>query len=229
MAFIQTRRVGFGELLSESFAVLAAIRRELAIYFGIFLAVGLFSDFVGPPFDSVIGFAAFFGYFAAQYWLYRAALTSLGVSFDARYKIFSFFFMAILIGIAVSLASNFFLIPGLLLAAKWVMAPSFLVAEDRNLAEALGDGWNASNGNFGPILGAFTVMSFVWLFAFGLLLTLGALVSEAITGRVGAGAGVSGLEWMLFHIYPVLLLGLSVAAYRALADDVNADIVSVFE
>ena len=74
MAFIQTKRAGMGELLTGTFAHLALIWREIAVYFGVFLVIGLISDalFASPdlaPLTAIIGLAAIPAYFAGQYWL----------------------------------------------------------------------------------------------------------------------------------------------------------------
>lgn len=228
MAYIQTRRVTVGELMSATFAQLSAIRRELGIYFGAFFAAALLADFIEPLRD-VISIAAIIGYFAGQYWLYRAALRASGMVVDPRFKGFSLFFMAVILFWPIMIAMNFLLIPGLLLAAKWVMAPAFLVGEERNLFEAIGDSWSASTGNTLALTGAFTIICFIWL---GVAVILGGLsggMSEVLGGiHLSAGETANAFEWLAFHFLPVLLMGLSVAAYRALADSDNS-LVAVFE
>ena len=70
-----------------------------------------------------------------------------GVVVDPRFKGFSLFFMAMILIWPIMIGLNFLLVPGLLLAAKWVMAPAFLVSEERDLFQASGDSWRASSGN----------------------------------------------------------------------------------
>ena len=71
MAFIQTKRAGMGELLTGTFAHLALIWREIAVYFGVFLVIGLISDalFASPdlaPLTAIIGLTAIPAYFAVN-------------------------------------------------------------------------------------------------------------------------------------------------------------------
>ncbi len=227
MAFIQTKRAGMGELLTGTFAHLALTWREIAVYFGVFLVIGLISDalFASPdlaPLTAIIGLAAIPAYFAGQYWLYRAAFKRLGAQYDPRFKAFSMFFMAVILVFPISVGMNLAFVPGLILAAKWVMAPSFLVAQERSLLGAMGDAWHASSGNSWQLTGAFTVLCAIWSVAFSLLVTL-----IRIGDTVGP-ARINAFEWLTFHILPVLLLGLSVAAYRLLAED-DTSLVEVFE
>ncbi|MEO0907797.1 MAG: hypothetical protein AAFY07_09745 [Pseudomonadota bacterium] len=227
MAFIQTKRAGMGELLTGTFAHLALIWREIAVYFGVFLVIGLISDALNSspdlaPLTAIIGLAAIPAYFAGQYWLYRAAFKRLGAQYDPRFKVFSMFVMAVILGLAISIGMNFLIVPGLILAAKWVMAPSFLVAQERSFFDAMGDAWHASSGNSWQLTGAFTVLCVIWSVAFSFLVTL-----IRIGDTVGP-ARINAFEWLTFHILPVLLLGLSVAAYRLLAED-DTSLVEVFE
>ena len=234
MAFIQTKRAGMGELLTGTFAHLALIWREIAVYFGVFLVIGLISDALNSspdlePFSVIIGLAAIPAYFAGQYWLYRAAFKRLGAQYDPRFKAFSMFFMAVILVFPISVGMNLAFVPGLILAAKWVMAPSFLVAQERSLFGAMGDAWHASSGNSWQLTGAFTVLCAIWSVAFSLLVTLISLLVTLIRiGDTGGSARINAFEWLTFHILPVLLLGLSVAAYRLLAED-DTSLVEVFE
>ena len=214
MAYVQTRQVTVGELISGSFEQLAAIKRELAIYFGAFFAAGLIADLI-DPLQGPIGLASIIGYFVGQYWLYRVALRNAGVMIDDRWKVFALFGMAVILFFPIVIGLNLLIVPGLLLAAKWVMAPSFLVAEERDLFQAMGYSWRASENNLVSLTLAFFVLCMIWMFA---ALILGGLASAF--SSVMAGLGV--------HVLPVMLMGLSVAAYRALAE-ADKSIVAVFE
>ena len=143
MAFIQMKRAGMGELLTGTFAHLSLIWREIAVYFGVFLVIGMIAEALNSspdiaPLTAIISLAAIPAYFAGQYWLYRAAFKRLGAQYDPRFKAFSMFFMAVILGFAIFIGLNFVIVPGLFLAAKWVMAPSFLVAQERSFFDAMG-------------------------------------------------------------------------------------------
>ncbi len=227
MAYIQDRRVEVGELLSGTFAELGRIKKELAVYFGVFLIAGLLADLIEPVRGGV-GAAAFFGYFAGQYYLYRAVMRSGGggppIEYDPGFKVFSLFFMACVLIFPISIGANFFIIPGILLAAKWIMAPAFLVSEEMNLFDAIGASWRASSGNTLALSAVFTIIFVVWMFVFG----IGSNLLGGLGDRVGSGEGPNTFGWLLLHLLPVFLIGLSVSAYRALSDREN-DYLSVFE
>lgn len=224
MAYVQNRQVNVGELLTGTFHELTGIKRELAIYFGAFLVVGIITDVLGFA-QGPLNFLAFLAYFAAQYWLYRAALKQAGIVYDDRFKVFSMLFMALLLTVPLYIAFAFIVVPGVLLASKWIMAPAFLVAEEMNLFEALGGSWRASENNLGAIAGAFTVICVIWL---GLFVVLGGILSVLSGAAFGSPGGANGLSWVVIHILPVLLLGLSVSAYRALSNTEDS-LVAVFE
>jgi len=122
MAYVQTRQVRAGQLISGSFGELVAIKRELAIYFGLFLAAGFLSDTAGA-FGWPITLATSVGYFIGQYWLFRAALGQPGMGSNAPMLTLSLFGMALLLGFGLYVGFSIFVIPGILLGAKWIMAP----------------------------------------------------------------------------------------------------------
>ena len=228
MAYIQTRQVTVGELMNGTFAQVFAIRRELGIYFAAFFAAGLLVDFI-EPLRGPIGLAATVGYFAGQYWLYREALRRSGVVVDPRFKGFSLFFMAMILIWPIMIGMNFLVIPGLLLAAKWVMAPAFLVSEERDLFQAIGDSWRASSGNTLALTGAFTILCLIWFAVVGVSGAIAGGLSSALGGvNLGSAGEANAFQWLAIHLLPVLLLGLSVTAYRALADT-DDSLVAVFE
>ncbi|MEM7779894.1 MAG: hypothetical protein AAF697_05825 [Pseudomonadota bacterium] len=224
MAYVQTRQVSVGELFSGTFDVLRLAKREVAIYCGVFLIVGLIADFV-EALRPLISVVAYFGYFAAQYWLYRKVLELSGIPYDPSFKFFSMFFLAHLLGIILMFGWNLFLIPGILLGAKWIMAPTILVAEDRNLFQAMGDSWNASSNNLVALSIAYAVLAVGWMLFYAFIVGMVA----GLTGiAAGGGGNLSAIGWVGFHLLPIVLMGLSVTAYRALGDQDNS-LVAVFE
>lgn len=229
MAYYQDRQTSVGELLNGTFRELLAIRRELAIYFAVFFVVGLLTDLVSPI-RGVSAFAAFCGYFVGQYWLYREALTRAGITVDERFKVFSLFFMAVLLAFPISIGFNIFYLPGILLASKWIMAPTFLVAERDDLFKAMGNSWRASENNMWSIAGAFTVLTILWVFIFmvSIALAAGYEILLGTLGSFGTQLENSSVFWLGIHTFPVLLLGLSISAYRALGDD-ETSVAKVFE
>ena len=217
MGYVQERRADVGELLGGTFATLKRARRELAIYFGAFFAVGLLSE-TSSTLGGILALVAFVGYFLGQYWLYQAMLRDAGLLQDEGMRVFGLFIMALLLFIPVVIGLNALLVPGLVLIAKWVMAPSYLVARKRNVFEALGESWRASEGNMWQLALATFLLGVIWMIAFVIL--------SAIGGALGGGSN-GPFGWLAIHLLPVLLMGLSVSAYRRLGGD-GAELREVF-
>lgn len=229
MAYFQDRQTDVGTLINGTFQTLLGIRREVGFYFGAFLIAGLIVD-IFEPLRGLVSVLTFLGYFAAQYWLYREALSKAGIAYDQRFKVFSFFGMAFILIFPIYFGFAFLVVPGVLLASKWIMAPTFLVAEEEDLFTSIGGSWKASQNNLWPIAGAFTVITIIWMVGFVVLAALAAAY-KALIGMGGlevATGETTAIEWAAIHLLPVLLLGLSVTAYRELAGT-DKDLVAVFE
>ncbi|MGB3166659.1 MAG: hypothetical protein WBA68_07795 [Alteraurantiacibacter sp.] len=217
MSYVQAKRADVGELLGGTFAALKRARKELAIYFGAFFAIGLFAG-TSSTLGGLLAIGAFIGYFVGQYWLYQAMLRYAGLLQDERMRVFGLFFMALLLVIPVLVGLNFLFVPGVILVAKWVMAPAYLVAKPRNLFEALGESWRASDGNTVALALTVFVLGLIWVLAFVVL---------AAIGEIFGGSDEGSFGWLAIHLLPVFLMGLSVTAYRRLVGD-GAELREVF-
>ena len=202
-----------GELVPGAFATLGAIKRELAIYFLVFGGLNLVEE-VMPGIPVIVGFVL---YWLGHYLLFQALMRENGWLEDDRKRVFRFFGMACLIAIAIAIGLNFLIIPGIILGAKWIMAPAFLVARDRGVFAALGDSWEASSGNTMHLSLAYAIIGGAW--ALGLAM-LGAVVDGTSAKSIVIGT--------YFHFLPVLMMGLSIYAYGVLAQPSNS-LVEVFE
>lgn len=227
MAYVQTRHVDLGELLGGTFRELASIPRELAIYLGVVLVAGILAD-LSPVAMGLIAVIATIAYFPGQYYLYRAALADSGLMVEWNLKVFGFAGIGLILIWPIMIGFNFFYIPGLLLAAKWVMAPSFFVAENRTFFDAIGDSWSASRDNLLSLSLAFAILAVIWSigFVFVVAVSVNFNVASLTGGQPGSGLGALG--WVYMHILPILLMGLSITAYRSLAQTDNS-LVEVFE
>ncbi len=222
MSYLQEKRANVIDLLAGSFRELALVRKELAAYFVIFAAMLLLpTRWVGYSFSLASPLIIILGYFVAQYWLYQAMLRKAGMLQDGKWRLAEFFGMAIVLIIPISIGLNLFFIPGLILIAKWIMAPTYLVARKRNLIQAIGESWNASSENTLYLTIAVSVMCMIWGLSFGII---AAIVGLADMMDVVAG---DDLFWVWIHVLPVLLAGLSVSAYRQLSDE-TASLTEVF-
>lgn len=218
MSFSEKKQVNVIQLMGGAFSEFGAIGKEVAIYFVGFAAI-MFLPIYTVEFGWIFMLLAFLLYFPAQYYLYRTMLAKAGMLKDDGWRVIEFFVMALVLIIPISIGFNIFWIPGLILVAKWLMAPTYLVAGERNLFEAIGDGWRASDGNTLNLTIAVVLMGVVWTIA------AVPLVLFWTAANAGQSVMVSMLLWM--HIAPVLLAGLSVSAYRQLSDD-TAKLSEVF-
>ncbi|MEL7196870.1 MAG: hypothetical protein AAGL10_01005 [Pseudomonadota bacterium] len=233
MAYIQDRRVTTGELINGTFINLAAIKRPLAMYFGFFFVAGLIGS-VSSFLSALAAIPLFVAYFAGQYFLYRAILGSdinvAGLGSDDALKVLGFFLMAVLLSIPLYFSMFFLIVPAILLGAKWVMAPSFLAAEDMNFIEAIGASWRASGGNLVSIALAYTVMWLIWIAFITALSAVGGGFETALNSIAGISRSSLGVaaSSIIMHSLPVLLMGLSATAYKSLSDQ-SESLVAIFE
>ncbi len=229
MAYIQERRVSTGELINGTIRELAGIKRPLAYYFGFFFVAGFLTGF-SSALSTLAAIPLFFAYFAGQYYLYRQALGGRDFSSDDIGSVLGFLLLAVMLAIPLYFSVFFLVVPAILLGAKWVMAPAYYVAEDVNVIEAIGASWNRSNGNLGSLALTFFLIWLIWL-AFGT--AAGALTGglqgalQVVGGTSRSSVGV-GLSSVVLHVLPVLLMGLSVSAYKALNDPAES-LVAIFE
>jgi hypothetical protein len=209
---LNTTKLTPGELITAAFAELKESRREVLIYLGGFLFLEIAAATAPGPLRIVGGaggLVAFGAYFVGQYLLYRLMLRRAGfVSTDGRMRIFRFIALAIVIGFALMFAVYLFVIPAIILAARWITAPCVLVASERGLFDTLGDSWKATSGNTLPLSLAFTAMFLIFMVLSVAISTLEA----ALDGMAGSNVTIS----IGYHFLPLLLMGLSVATYRRL-------------
>ena len=221
MELPQQRKVALGDLLTSAFGVLGGIKPALGLYFAAFLAIAILSEISALGRDN-LSVPSAIAYFFAHYYLYREALKARGIAYDDAFKIISFVFMAAFLGVAIQLGTVLLIIPGILIAAKTIMAPAFLVAEKLNVFEAIGASWRTSGGNTITLSLAFAIVFVAWMFV---VLGFGAI------GTVLDNSGFAGsktLEQIVIHVLPVMLMGVSIGSYQALNDSENS-LVAVFE
>ncbi|MEO9463237.1 MAG: hypothetical protein ABJ242_10935 [Marinomonas sp.] len=180
------------------------------------MAADRYLDLLNP----IIVLVTFVAYFYAQNRLYQILLRNSGVPVPPGLRTFRLLGMALVIGIALSFASNFFILPALVLGAKWIMAPSVLVANAKSgIFSALGESWTASDGNTLQLTLAFAAVFSFWAI---LIIAIG-----SITDATNLAAGYNFFTALTIYILPIFMMGLSVAAFRQLTSG-TADIAEVF-
>lgn len=198
-----------GELLAGTFSELASIPVPLLIYIAVFFLLGILQTSAGNL-SGLASLTAMFLYFVGQYALYRILLRRAKmIEIDGPFRVFRFIGMALLLSIPIFIGFNFFLLPAVFLVAKWVMAPAYLVAGKKGVIESIGNSWSTSDGS------SFSLSLVVFLLAivFAIVILLAALLDEF----VGIGSSTIPLVVVaVLHAYPLLLMGLSITAYRGL-------------
>lgn len=223
MTFTEGKTISVGEALSGTFEVLATAKHEIGLYFLVFAGLGALqtgADRYLELLTPIILLATFVLYFYAQNRLYQILLRRSGVPVPPGLRTFRLLGMALVIGIALSFASNFFLIPALILGAKFVMAPSFLVANTNSgIFSAMGESWSASDGSTLQLTLAFTIVFLIWA---ALIIAVG-----AFTDATDLAAGYNFFTAFTIYVLPILMMGLSVASFRRLNGGVG-EIADVF-
>lgn len=223
MSFTQGKTITVGEALSGTFEALATAKREIGLYFLMFAGLSALQMAAGNYFDlltPIIALVTFVLYFYAQNRLYQVMLSRSGVTVHPGLRTFRFLGMALVIGIALSFASNIFIIPAIILGAKWIMAPSVLVANTKSgIFSAMGESWTASDGSTLQLSLAFMAVFLIW----------GALIVAmgAFTEAADLAAGYNFFTALTIYVLPIMMMGLSVAAFRKLNGGVD-EIADVF-
>jgi hypothetical protein len=223
VAYIPDRKINFGDALGSSFAQLMLIKREIGIYLAVFsgfaLLMWVVDEFLSPL-SGIVNLGGFVLYFYAQYRLYQELLRANGINVDDRVRVVGFIGLALMIGLALLVSVYLLIVPALILGAKWIMAPVYMVAGQRGVIQAMGDSWQASRGNTLHLTLTYTAIWVIWALVFG-------PVSGAfeVLGGAGLRNAVTSLLW---HALPLVLMGFAMTAYKQLSDDTDP-LTSVFE
>lgn len=181
----------------------------MAAYLASVLALGCISEFGPSPFNLMASPLLLVAYFGGLYLLFEAMLRRTGATGPRRY--FQFAGLAFVVFVGVLFGLNVFLVPGLVLAARWMLAPSLLVGNGSGIIEALGNSWYLTRGNTKTLTLAVMILVAVPL-------TSWIMLDDA---DFSDGAKIM-IGWSMFHVANVLLAGFSVAVFRLLRAEVSA-------
>ena len=205
------REASFGALVSLTLANLRAIWRELLAYLAVVAVFAFVAPVSGGGGAPIIGFLF---YFAGQYWLYRRLMITRGLQQSQRIHIFAFVGLAVLLFFPIIFGLTLLLVPGLFLVARWIAAPSFIVARGENAFRGAINSWNAVRGHSVKLM-AILVLMFVGVSMLG-------SVTNGLEWVVGSGNayGEAGpLDVIEMQLIPLLMLGLSVATFELLGPE----------
>jgi len=238
------RNVSFGELVNATFGELGDNRTIVLIYLAIAVPLGTMSglfgeeaqtvDMFGFPVESMLPFAGLGGGAMAAltglvvlvlgvlltYWLYAALLERQPAPEFRRFWAFILVYILSILGIA--LATLALIVPGIIVAVRWVPLLPALLARDEPLMDSFSTSWQLTSGSSWPIFGValvLIVVSIVVSAVFELAASLaGGVGSFGASVFTAAGESITGLLFTVF----------AVATWRSLADD-SAEAAAVFE
>jgi hypothetical protein len=195
-------------LVSRSFENLWAIRLQVAVY----LSGVAFFAFAMPLLGSgITGGGGFALYLFGQYWLFQTLLKRRGLLETQAFHIVAFFALAAVLIIPILLGLAALLLPGLFLVARWIAAPAFVAGRGEGAFAAADSSYQTVRGHTAKIAGIVVMMALITS-AFGTL-TAG---FDGLLAGVDAYRTAKPLDVIGVHLFPLMLLGLSVAVYELL-------------
>jgi hypothetical protein len=203
------RKLGIGEAMAGTVRVLRDHTLPVAIYVVALAGLGVASDLVlpnGPMFlDSIAGFFA--GYFLYDHILKSEGMTApdrTGTSFG------SYLGVSILSGLGLILGLLLFVVPGLILAARWTIAAPLVVAHGMGATEAMRESWELTRAS------QWQLVLLYFLYGAILVLAMAALgFSAAFTsGEESLGLTI-GLN-LLAQVFGASAIAIAVAVMREL-------------
>lgn len=226
--------LSFGQVVRGTVETATANVSALAIYVAVLTGVGAASELVplawfnrvsdeSEPLATLqtfsglgvglAGIAIFLAGLVAQYFLWEAMLRNAGLAKGiGRHRYLAFIGQSILIVVASMFGYVLLVVPGLIMTARWSLAPALLVTSDLGVIEAMRRSWETVRGNSTPVI--------LVLLAAGVVVWLAALVLGGL-GTLVAGMDPSSvvLRQFLSHVQAALFIAMAVFLYRRLYDD----------
>lgn len=202
------READFGLLVSRSFENLWAIRKPVAIYLAIVAVAAFTIPLLGTGFTSGGGVVI---YLIGQYWLFKELLKERGLLETQGNHLAPFLLLALLLIGPIMVGIFALVLPGLFLVARWIAAPAFVAARGGSAWAAARGSWQAVRGHTATIAGIVVVMFLIASLLGTLASALGGLFDA-----VAAYREARPVNLIEAHLFPLMLLGLSVAVHELL-------------
>ena len=137
--------------------------------------------------------------------------------FDAKYRRYmgEFFLTCGLMGIGIGVGIVFFIIPGIVIAIAWYLAPMLAIDKGKNPSEAITISNNITYGNKWRIFGIFFLVGLVYFVAVLILSGIG-----VATGSSGVIGFMGFISIILSFFYFFVVIGLQASLYKQLASGV---------
>jgi len=170
---------------------------------------------------GLAGLAVFLVATLGQYFLFEAMMRNAGLGSGlGRHRYLAFVGQALLILVATMFGFALLVIPGLLMSARWSIAPALLVTSDLGVIESMRRSWNSVKGNSTPVI-------LVLLAAVGVLLVLTFLLGGIGRSMTATDPFSVLSEQFLTNVQTVLGVAMAMFLYRRLYDE-SGELVEVF-
>lgn len=183
--------VTVGDIFSSAGDIFGRHLRVLSIAFAALVVGTVVIDMVpgGPEAnggEAAKQFAASLLSFFIQYVAFRTVLDREGLICEGvgRRRYWPLMWSSFVSAMGIGLGMIALVLPGLILLARWSMAPCVIIAEGGGPIGSLGESWRETRRVQWPIVGAFVVFGIVWLIAVGVLV--------AVIGFGSADLGTTG-------------------------------------
>jgi hypothetical protein len=203
-----SRETTVGELLSELRAVLTRQGRLLVVI-GVALGVAdtllayLFSRHDGSSSSGIVGLVV--GYFLLKELLSREGLILSAGGF------WSYFGASLLAGLGIVVGLACLVVPGLILAARWCLAPALALTQGQGAVDSMRASWAATRGDAGQIIlfgiivfGIYLIAALIVGFGVGAIGLSASPVQTAVTEFTGAIGSMLGAAAIIAIYRPLV-------------------------
>jgi hypothetical protein len=182
-----TVKVSLGEMIASSSQLARVHFLALLVYVAALTVIGAALDMLPRGGGSAGNIGSFLaGYFLYEYLLRKEGLMAAG---RTGRSIWSYLGVSLLTGIATALGFVLLIVPGLILAARWSIAPGIVVAEGRPVTQAMSASWAATRASQWSIVALYVILGLV-VFVPGILLGVGLGFAEALESDATFGVAL---------------------------------------
>jgi hypothetical protein len=188
MATQPRKNLNVGTIVDRTVEIVGKNVVPSVIFIAVFTVVGSATDYLAGDapvraalLSLIISLATIFG----LYFLLQAMLRNAGFSLhEGGPRLLQYLGLGILSGLATALGLVVFIIPGLILMARWSIASVLLVGEGKGITESMGESWEKTRGSEMPII--LTLILLLFLFVGVSIVASLYSVQVGIAGRIVA-------------------------------------------
>ena len=203
---MQDQKLEVGAVLSATTRVILTSPMESALYVLALGGLGTVLDLSGTTTTSPYTFASV----AGGYLVLHAMLKNMGeATVESGKRIGAYFGVSILYGLGVLVGLLLLIVPGIVLAVRWLPAYAILLSEDTTVTGALSESWDRTRMHFWPLLATVLVLAVL------MVISMTVLLANSLVAAVSpVAATVAGN--MLIAAVSVFGTALGVAVFRYL-------------